>query len=62
MTRAQVAASRNANNVNGDVDSNVNYNHHREIGSEDNVNLTFNEHNVNIEPNTKMDKPREQEI
>ena len=63
MTQAQIAVSRNADNVNSDIDSDINcdinYDYHCEVRGKDNVNLISNEYNVNIEPNTKIDKPRD---
>ena len=47
------------NDVNGNINYNVNYNYHCEIGGEDNVNLIPNEYNINVEPNTEIDKSRD---
>ena len=63
MTWAQVAVSWNTDNVNndinGDINCDINYNYHCEVGDKDNINLIFDKYNVNIEPNIKINKPRD---
>ena len=59
LTRAQVAASRNADNVNSNINCDINHDYHCKVRDKDNVNLISDKYNVNIEPNIKIDKPRD---